>query len=381
MQRVRSLAKLAADGGISVKPVSSVPVGGEGDVALYGNRLWVGGTVSGFPAMLPANQGSPAHVHAQGTASNFWVVSHNLDCAGMPTVVARDGAGNLVEPIAKTVISRNQINLTFAGQITGSAVVVFDGVTQVDDLRVGGKSVSTVDHGHAFSALSGRPTTLSGYGITDALPLAQKGAANGVATLDANGLVTTSQLPALPMSVTAQSSIIGWNDITSDLVAKSSGSSSPTLTLFAGLIYAYQFSASQIQQLFSTFHIPHDYAPGSAFHLHIHWSDTAASPTGVTRWGFEYIVAKGHGQEAFPTTTKTVYVEQAAVGSRYHMVAESVAITDPSVEVDSLILVRVFRDASHVNDTNPNPVFAFTADVHYQVDRVATKNRAPNFYA
>ena len=48
----------------------------------------------------------------------------------------------------------------------------------------------------AFASITGKPTTLSGYGITDAIPSAQKGVANGVASLDANGLVPSSQLPS-----------------------------------------------------------------------------------------------------------------------------------------------------------------------------------------
>ena len=42
---------------------------------------------------------------------------------------------------------------------------------------------------------TGKPTTLSGYGITDAVSTASRGVANGIATLDANGKVTASQLP------------------------------------------------------------------------------------------------------------------------------------------------------------------------------------------
>ena len=48
----------------------------------------------------------------------------------------------------------------------------------------------------AFASITGKPTTVSGYGITDALTTAQRGAANGVASLDANGLVPAAQLPS-----------------------------------------------------------------------------------------------------------------------------------------------------------------------------------------
>ena len=85
------------------------------------------------------------------------------------------------------------------------------------------------------------------------------------------------------------------------------------------------------------------------------------------------LVAKGHGQEAFPVPT-TVYVEQNCLAPYYHMVAETGPISSPSIEPDALVLVRVFRDAAHVNDTCTNGVFGFTADIHYQSDRHSTLN-------
>lgn len=44
--------------------------------------------------------------------------------------------------------------------------------------------------------VTGKPTTLSGYGISDAIPASQKGVANGVATLDAAGTIPSAQLPS-----------------------------------------------------------------------------------------------------------------------------------------------------------------------------------------
>jgi hypothetical protein len=60
-------------------------------------------------------------------------------------------------------------------------------------------------HLTTFANIATKPTTLSGYGITDALtstqisstyiPLTQKGAVNGVATLDSNSKIPVGQLP------------------------------------------------------------------------------------------------------------------------------------------------------------------------------------------
>jgi hypothetical protein len=73
-----------------------------------------------------------------------------------------------------------------------------------------------------FSQIGSTPTTLSGYGITDAINVSQKGVSNGVATLDNTGKVPTSQLPAAVLgAVQYQGS---WNASTN----------TPTLTSSVG---------------------------------------------------------------------------------------------------------------------------------------------------
>lgn len=57
---------------------------------------------------------------------------------------------------------------------------------------------------------SGKPTTLVGYGITDAINVSQKGVANGVATLDGAGLVPANQLPSFVDDVLEYASLAAF---------------------------------------------------------------------------------------------------------------------------------------------------------------------------
>jgi hypothetical protein len=99
------------------------------------------------------------------------------------------------------------------------------------------------------------------------------------------------------------------------------------------------------------------------------------------RWAFEYSWARGFNQAPFAAAL-TATVVQACPATRYqHMIAETGALHLPGLEVDSLIMVRMYRDPTHGDDTCTDPVFVHTADVHYQSTNVATKNKAPNFYA
>lgn len=178
-----------------------------------------------------------------------------------------------------------------------------------------------------------------------------------------------------------------WQRLDGHLSVRGVGGSDPSWAAITGLgnMYGYSFSPTAMNQLWVEFPIPHHYAPGTSLHLEIHWLNAAATPnTGVVRWGIEYTVAKSHSQEAFGAPT-TVYVEEASSATRWthqtSQMAAGDAITSTHLEPDSLVLLRIFRDADHVNDTCTDVVFLLGVNCHYQADRVGTPNRSPDFYA
>lgn len=96
------------------------------------------------------------------------------------------------------------------------AAIIFP-VTSVNN-KTGAVTLTATDvgasptgHTHTFEEITSKPTTLSGYGITDAIPASQKGAANGVASLDGSAKVPTTQLPS---ASTTQAGIVQLNDTT-----------------------------------------------------------------------------------------------------------------------------------------------------------------------
>lgn len=146
-------------------------------------------------------------------------------------------------------------------------------------------------------------------------------------------------------------------------------------------LWGYGFDASTEEELFMVFHLDHDYKLGTNFYPHIHWAPTNTN-TGTVRWGMEWSAANRSDHTTFGNSTFT-YIDQAASGTQYgHHVAE---VADPGIEItfaepDTLIWVRVFRDATHANDTYNADALGLTLDAHYQVDRYATPNKAPDFY-
>lgn len=225
--------------------------------------------------------------------------------------------------------------------------------------------------------------SLSTVGAPATIPVYKNDGSRDDILLDSSGAVTAiSGATNIDTTTNGTYTIAGgagWRDITSDINVKGTGANNPAWTTFINGISTYAFSATVMQECWLVFHVDHDYKPGTGIYLHTHWSTTGTN-TGVCRWGFEYTIAKGHNQSNYGATT-TVYAEQAYQGTAYrHMVTETAEITSAELEVDCLILVRVFRDAAHVNDTLTSVAHLFTSDIHYQADRFATKNKAPNFY-
>lgn len=183
---------------------------------------------------------------------------------------------------------------------------------------------------------------------------------------------------------TIKAAQFGWRDLTAELSVKGTMGSGvdPTYEAFRGGVYGYSFSPTTAQSAIATFHIQHDYAVGTPIYLHVHWASNTSNVTGAVRWGFEYTIAKGHSQSTDSdfAAPSIVYVEQTATAQYRHNIAETASISSSLLEPDSLVLVRIFRDAAHANDTYTDKAFAFTADIHYQTDRFCTPNKSPTFY-
>lgn len=260
--------------------------------------------------------------------------------------------------------------VTLSGAVSG-------GAQEVDNVVIG-----------ANTPLAGKFTTLTGTSTTDASVLGTAGTvlAGGISV--AKQVMTGSNFVVPKTSgtgikVDTGSPAFGWADLLGAINVRGSGASDPTFAAYTGTnFYAYSFSATVMQQFWIVFHVPHDYVPGTDIYLHIHWSNAAATPnTGNVIWGFEYSYAKGYNQQAFPASS-TVTVTQACPATRYqHNIAETTAITISGMEVDGLLMVRIYRDAAAGGDTCTDAVFGHMADMHYQSTGVPTKNKNYPFYS
>jgi len=174
---------------------------------------------------------------------------------------------------------------------------------------------------------------------------------------------------------------IGWRDMLAPIDGRGSATG-PVWTQFRNNIYLFAFPFNQSKEAFANFHINHDYALLTPVYPHVHFTVNAAI-TGTVRWALEFTVAKGHGQEAFPTTS-TVYIEQDITPEDQYVhfvgeVTDDDSIVTESLEPDSNILLRITRDNTVANNY-AGDVFGIQVDMHYQCAQFSTRNKSPDFF-
>lgn len=148
-------------------------------------------------------------------AQTRWEAS-TLTAGSGVTITNANGAVTIAAPQVGTVTSVATGTGLSGGPITSTGTISladttvsansYGSATQVGTFTVDAQGRLTAAGNTtitpAFSSVTGTPTTLSGYGITDAIPSSEKGAANGVATLGADSKITSSQVPAIAITDT-----------------------------------------------------------------------------------------------------------------------------------------------------------------------------------
>lgn len=142
------------------------------------------------------------YVTKSGTAGEGWSPTINVDATSTNTaskVVARDASGNFAAGTITAALTGNAStatklatarNITLSGDVTGTAD--FDGSAGVSITT----TVADDSHLHAFTNLTSKPTTVSGYGITDAYTKTESDAASSLkANLASPTLTGTPKAP------------------------------------------------------------------------------------------------------------------------------------------------------------------------------------------
>lgn len=190
----------------------------------------------------------------------------------------------------------------------------------------------------------------------------------------------------------------GFNDIIGDQFSKNTGATKPSLTAYNGAVSAWQFGNGDEAMI--SYHVPHDYIPGTDIHLHVHWSQTSATLTGGTLdFVYTAIYAKGHNQSSGSTFTSTpitgtfssIDVNDGAGGlNQYQHHLTEVTISGASataalfdrddIEPDGVIELTIEMDANNLTDSvSVLDPFIHFVDIHFETDTIMTNEKAAPF--
>jgi len=169
-----------------------------------------------------------------------------------------------------------------------------------------------------------------------------------------------------------------WGDIQSNAFNNpESGYTAPSTATLIGGIQVAGFSPTVVNSIGVNFCIPHSINPDEDLIPHIRWSPSDAD-TGTVRWGFEFSGA--NVSTGFFINNVILYVEQVSSGvANQHKLIDFTAI--PPLLPDAVIHARVFRDATHVNDTYTGSALLNSITLHANMNTVGTPSLYPNFYS
>lgn len=211
-------------------------------------------------------------------------------------------------------------------------------------------------------------------------------------TLKSSSNLIVPKTSGVGIQVDTATPTFGWRDIIGDINPKSSGVGAPTRTTYnGGTLSGMAFIANDVTEL--VYHIPHDYVPGTDLYFHVHWSHNGTTITGNAVFDLFYSYSKGHNQADFPAEkdlTITYATVDIATTPRYRHRVDEVAMTAANatatltanslIEVDGLVICTL-KLTTLPTIGGGGKLFVHTCDVHYQSSNMATKGKAPNFYA
>lgn len=233
--------------------------------------VWLKGTVSGatgnnFRCIIKGNvfdtiaTGSGTGMAQYGaiwidTGCTDNVITSNTQVGGTPLITGASEANTLDQMAAGTLRGNAMDGLALGQDLSGGQVTALldtfsslskglapaSGGGTSNFLRADGTWAPVVSSGADWGAISAKPTTLAGYGITDAQGTFQKGVANGYAGLDASGKIPATQAPVVAFAdVTSKPTTLSGYGITDALGLTTTQTISGTKTFSAPLVLGGQ---------------------------------------------------------------------------------------------------------------------------------------------
>jgi hypothetical protein len=167
-----------------------------------------------------------------------------------------------------------------------------------------------------------------------------------------------------------------WKEATASLIIPPSTSALvPDFKQFVVNVDGFHFSPHVAEGLGLRFNVDNDIAVGDTIFPKVHWSPTDAN-TGVVRWAVTLSVASLGG--VF-TDAGIIYLEQAGSGTAAHQMVDLVTSTILAPDPNAIIVGKIFRDSTHVNDTYSGDAVLHSVAFDYQADKLGTPQKNLDF--
>lgn len=169
-----------------------------------------------------------------------------------------------------------------------------------------------------------------------------------------------------------------WEDLRFDANAiKAAGVKDPAYSTCLGDLRSYWFSPSTLEELYLAAQFPHAW-DGSAIYPHMHWFATTASSVAghQVRWGMEYSWANIGSTMSVPATVyaSTAYPSEQIEENKHYITSFSPIIpTTVQNGLSSMMLIRIFRDSTVLEDTFVHGAWLLEFDIHYKMNMVGSR--------
>jgi len=169
-----------------------------------------------------------------------------------------------------------------------------------------------------------------------------------------------------------------WDDLRVPVgaVAVQGQQNLPDWETFVDSLQILCFDPAGMEQVFFTTQLPHAWKEGTDIEAHVHWAPAAngASAEHRARWGLEYTWAnRGSTFGSSATIYGSAVVPDEQLVQNRHYVTELGDIDGTGKTISSMLVCRLFRDATHEDDDYTGDACLLEIDFHYQIDRPGSR--------
>lgn len=143
-------------------------------------------------------------------------------------------------------------------------------------------------------------------------------------------------------------------------------------------VFLYWFDDSTEEELYFTAQLPHSYKEGSTIEVHTHWVPEANGAAGqVVSWGLEYVwrnIGATYGPTAIIYGNTHYPADNPLVADRHYM-TEIGTIVGTGQTISSMLVCRVFRDATGAGETDSygDDAGLMEVDFHFIKDAIGSR--------